>query len=367
MKKAILKAMAAGVLVTAFASCTDDLSVSQGKFAGKADLIATLDDGAVNTRLGMLEVDGHNPWVEKKDAGWKWVFSKGDKVRVWSLKSQEFEVYNLIGGWDSPSGTFKKDEQSATLPGEYDRWAVTDAQFAYSLSPNANGEPVLTYTIPYKYTANSNEADGTENANVRTFPAPFWGPATVEGTDDEATIDVTLKALTAFLRIDMETLPEGTKYIVLTTHGFATRNGNNVQYDGFQLLEPDPNYTWTVGGSANHVKGINGTFNMNSLNAWYKTDETTGKVDTLGLVKDGNSESLTGTFNTVLKDGAALHVDEGLANEQDGDDWGMANISRLVTRDEMVVKIPENQEGGVFWLPIIAKHYKNLHVLAVVD
>lgn len=346
--------------MTALASCTDDLSVSQGKFAGKADLIATLDDGAVNTRLGMSEVEGHNPWAEKGRAGWKWVFTEGDKVRVWSLKSQEFEVYNLIDGWDSPSGKFKKDGASATLPAEYDRWAVTDAQFAYSLSPNANGEPVLTYTIPYQYTASTHSAGTNEDGNevdVRKFPAPFWGPATVEGTDDESTINVTMNALTAFLRIDMQTLPEGTKYIILTTHGSVMKDpagtGDNVE-EGFQLLTPDPDNTNMV----KDASGASVAFQDN-LTFWNNNAEE---------ITDGNSEALTGTFMTVLEDKqSALHKDEGLANEEEGDDWGMAGISRLVTRDEMIVKVPSVSTGGVFWIPIIANTYNNLHVIAATD
>ena len=361
MKKGIFKAMAAGVALTALTACSDDLSISQNKVGGKADLTATFVDSPVNTRLGMLEGAGDNPWASGRNAGWSWVFTEGDKVRVWSMQAMTYDVYSITGGYDSPQATFELQEKESSLPADKDWWAVTDAQFAYALSPNDAGEPVLTYTIPYKYTANSAPAQGTENADVRRLPAPFWGQAVL---DDDNTLDVGLKALTAFLRIEMNTLPAGTKYIVLTTHGVTTENENgDTSTDGFQLLEPDPNYDWTPQGTANHVKGVAGDFNLNKLASW--EDATTGNL--LGEVLDGNSEPLSGTFKAILKDKSSkLAVDEGLLNEKDGDDWGMGNISRLVTRDEIVISLGD-VEGGVFWIPVIAQHYNNLHVIAVVD
>lgn len=360
MKKGIFKAMAAGVALTALTACSDDLSISQNKFGKKADLTATFVDSPVNTRLGMLEKEGDNPWASGRNAGWSWVFTEGDKVRVWSMEAMTYNVYNITGGYDSPQATFAlAPGQVQQLPADKDWWAITDAQFAYALSPNDEGKPVLTYTIPYKYTATSTEAEGTENADVRRLPAPFWGQARL---DDDNTLDVGLNALTAFLRIEMNTLPAGTKYIVLTTHGVTTRDeAGNVSTDGFQLLEPDPNYEWTPQGTENHVKGVTGPFNLNSLASW----ENSG--DLLGLVDDGNSEPLSGTFNAILENKQSkLAVDEGLLNEEDGDDWGMGNISRLVTRDEIVISLGD-LEGGVFWIPVIAQHYNNLHVIAVVD
>ena len=358
MKKVFFKAMAVGVLMTALASCSDDLNVDQPKLAGKADLTATFEAAAVNTRLGMLEVEGHNPWAEGKQAGWSWVFTEGDKVRVWSMEAMTYDVYNITGGYDTPTATFElADPAVQNLDEGKDWWAVTDAQFAYSLSPNDDGTPVLTYTIPYQYTANSFEAQNTEDADVRRLPAPFWGQAVLA---DDGTLDVGLKALTAFLRIEMNTLPAGTKYIVLTTHGVATQDGENdpVEYDGFQLVEPDPNQNWIVGGTQNKIKGSNDAFDLNKLSSWLVNGEEIGKVI------DGNSEPLTGTFNTTLVDKSSkLGVDAGL----EGNDYDMAGIPRLVTRDEMVVKVPEGQDGGIFWIPIIAQHYNNLHVLAVVD
>lgn len=359
MNKKFLKLMAVTAALTGLASCSDDLGLTKSGVQ-KGDLTATFEESYEGTtRLGMLEKDGNNPWAAGNAAGWGWVFTTGDKVRVWSLEAMTYEVYNLTGGVDTPNGVFQKDAASKTLEAGKERWAITDAQFAYALSPNDEGTPVLTYTIPYQYYANSHESTTATTENVRQFPAPFWGQASL---DADGKIDVSFRALTAFLRIEMATLPDDAKYIVLTTHGDATTDdgGATINYDGFQLVSPDPTQPWTA-ATDKKVKLADGTLKdySDDLTFWNTTD--------IPAVTAGTSEALSGTFNTTLVDSkSALDVDNGL----DGAEYDMAGISRLVTRDEMIIDVQKYKAAnpdGVFWIPIIAQHYNELYVMAVTE
>lgn len=369
MKKSIFKLMSAAVALSTLASCSDDLGFGNSPILSNADMVATLttdDDGFNPTRMGMLEVEGDNPWASKSAAGWKWVFTDGDKVRVFTMESMMYQKYQLIAGANTDEGQFEISANQPDLPEDAQKYAITDAQFAYGVSPMENGTPRLTYTIPYKYKATTYDADPvvkgdeTFNANVQKLPAPFWGVAATEDAQgsDGKILRTVLNPLTAFLRINTETLPEGTKYIVLTTHGSVISGapgatGNT--YDGFQLLTPDAD-------DATKVKVTEGTSTTSkaytdNLTFW---DENATK-DNGGKITDGNSEPISGTFNALLVDKtSALGKDAGINVE--GEELEKDGISRLVTRDEIVIEIGD---ANVFWIPIIAQHYNNLHVLAV--
>ena len=357
MKKNFLKLMAVTAALTGLASCADDFGLGQTAVQGKADLTATFESYDNATRLGMLEKDGDNPWASGDAAGWGWVFTTGDKVRVWSLEAMTYEVYNLTGGMDTPNGVFEKDEASKTLEAGKDRWAITDAQFAYALSPNDEGTPVLTYTIPYQYYANSHASSSDEN--VRQFPAPFWGQAKLA---DDGSLNVGFRALTAFLRIEMATLPDEAKYIVLTTHGDATTTdgGTTIDYDGFQLVQPDPSKAW-LGDGTDKVKLADGSL------VTFEDKLTFWDPARIKPTIDGTSEALSGTFNTTLVDkDSKLGVDQGLS----GAEYAMAGISRLVNRDEIIIDVQQFKDDnpdGVFWIPVIAQHYNQLYVMAVTE
>ena len=366
MKKSIFKLMSAAVALSTLASCSDDLGFGNSPILSNADMVATLttdDDGFNPTRMGMLEVEGDNPWASKSAAGWKWVFTDGDKVRVFTMESMMYQKYQLIAGANTDEGQFEISANQPDLPEDAQKYAITDAQFAYGVSPMENGTPRLTYTIPYKYKATTYDAedvvkgDQTFNANVQKLPAPFWGVAATEDAQGSAgkILRTVLNPLTAFLRINTETLPEGTKYIVLTTHGSVMKDvpgATGLTYDGFQLLTPDAD-------DATKVKTVDPTTGApttttfsDDLNFW---DTNATKIT------DGNSEPISGTFNALLVDKtSALGKDAGI--KEDGEETDENGISRLVTRDEIVIEIGDAE---VFWIPIIAQHYNNLHVLAV--
>lgn len=353
--------MSAAVVLAAMTSCSDDLSIGNKTISSKADLVATLtgDDEAV-TRLGMLEVEGHNAWDEKSASGWKWVFTENDKVRVFTMQSMLYQSYELVAGENTAEGEFAIESNQPELPEGMQKYAITDAQFAYGVSPMPNGTPRLTYSIPYKYKAQT-YATGTEGTDVQKLPAPFWGTAVTEDAEGEngKILRSNLWALTSFLRINMETLPDNAKYIVLTTHGSVMQGDNGNVEDGFQLLTPNPN-------DPTQVKKQDGTF-VPFVKGGTNDNLTFWDENAKGIT-GGNSEPLSGTFNALLVDKySKLVPDNGADGFDEEADEIFGGISRLTTRDEIVIDVTTLDNNGVFWIPIITQHYNNLHVLAVTE
>lgn len=343
MKKGIIKLMTLAAVSTAMVACTDDLTVNSGAgFSSDADLVGTLEDNRPNfTRMGMLE-KGIAPYEDLDNAEWGLVWTLGDEVRVFTLDQLKYNYYKLKDeSANQPKGEFDVKSAASKLEGDK-KFAITDAQFVYGVSATSDGEARLTYTIPYRWTATSIDSDEDGKTDVRKFPAPYWGRAEEEG----GTIKVSFSAMTAFLRVELDKLPAGTKKIVLTTHGnpytIQDHDNTDAEYtaaaDGFQLTD-DPAILTAV----NDKSETNYTWKDVPVN-------TTGA-----------NEPLSGTFNTLLKTGATLGVDEGIA--ETGLEDGTELFSRLVTRDEIIVDITATTPK-VFYVPVIAQDYKNLHVIA---
>ena len=334
--KGIFKLMTAVAVSTAMVACTDDLGIdSKATFQSDADLVGTLvDNRPTATRLGM-KVLGTAPWEGESD--WGLVWTSGDEVRVFTLDQLKYNYYKLKdGSANQPKGEFDVLSAASALTGDK-KYAVTDAQFVYGVSATSDGEARLTYTIPYRWTATSIDSDEDGVVDVRKFPAPYWGRA--EETSD-GKINVSFSAMTAFLRVELDKLPAGTTKIVLTTHGnpytIKDKDDNNTEYtaeaDGFQLTDDPAILAAVTGGTETNY-------------TWKDVAKNTS----------GANEALSGTFNTLLKAGATLAVDEG--NEDVG------GLSRLVTRDEIIITLDANTPK-VFYVPVIAQEYKNLHVIA---
>ena len=332
--KGIFKLMTAVAVSTAMVACTDDLGIdSKATFQSDADLVGTLvDNRPTATRMGMKEL-GTAPWEGESD--WGLVWTSGDEVRVFTLDQLKYNYYKLKdGSANQPKGEFDVLSAASALTGDK-KYAVTDAQFVYGVSATSDGEARLTYTIPYRWTATSIDSDEDGVVDVRKFPAPYWGRA--EETSD-GKINVSFSAMTAFLRVELDKLPAGTTKIVLTTHGnpytIKDKDDNNTEYtaeaDGFQLTDDPAILAAVTGGTETNY-------------TWKDVAKNTS----------GANEALSGTFNTLLKAGAT--VDEG--NEDVG------GLSRLVTRDEIIITLDANTPK-VFYVPVIAQEYKNLHVIA---
>lgn len=340
--KGIFKFMTAAAVSTAMVACTDDLITnSNGDFQSDADLVGTLNDARpVFTRMGMSEI-GTAPWEEGAST-WGLVWTKGDQVRVFTLDQLKYNYYALKdASANQPKGEF--DIKSGTKLEGDKKFAITDAQFVYGVSATSDGEARLTYTIPYRWTAQSIDSDEDGVTDVRKFPAPYWGRA--EETSD-GKINVGFSAMTAFLRIELDKLPAGTKKIVLTTHG-----------NPYKVMDKDATNTeYTVGAD-----GFQVTDDATILAAVNNGTETNYTWSTVDPITSGANEPLSGTFNTLLKAGATLAPDNGI-NEEGLED-GTELFSRLTTRDEIIVDITATTPK-VFYVPVIAQDYKNLHVIA---
>ena len=362
--------MSAAIVATALASCTDDLGFNSNKQA-KADLTATIEDAFPVTRMGMIE-KGTAPYEATADnpSTWGLGWTTGDEIRVFTVKQLAYNYYELADGANTLEATFalkKANLNAAENVGE-NLYAVTDAQFVYGVSATADRDARLTYTIPYRWKATSTKsADG---ADVRKFPAPYWGIAIPDNFEAEGTdMTVSTKALTAFVRVDMSSLPAKTKYIVFTTHGNAlnikNENGDIVK-DGFMLAAPKAD------GSDPQ--------DFEDTHTWWEKKEN-GEYTNAQFITDGKSEPISGTFNAILDPtdfkNTWLKADPGLDLDDVQDEYSMYGgnaLSRLVTRDEIIIELTPNTPA-VFYVPIIVRgggaktaddglRYENLHVIA---
>ncbi len=313
--KLISKFLTVAAFTTALASCTDDLSLNTGKFEG--DMRATLE-----------ALDDDVTRLAAKDNGKPYgceglVFASSDVIRVFTLDKLSQDIYKLKSGAGTKEAEFERT-QSTGLTGQ--KYAITEAQMVYGISAAEDEDgtlkPRLTMTLPKEF------EPGTIDGNQK-FPVPYWGKAEVaEG--ENAKIDASLKGLTAFLRVQTDELPAGTKAIVLTTHG--TAQYNLATPDGFMLAKPDAPIEDT-------------------REWWYKSHkEGENEVyDNAEQILGGYSEALTGTLNCFLEDGAELQID-----------------ARLVNHDEMIVNLPSTK-NQIFYIPIVCGTYKNLHVIAATN
>ena len=122
-------------------------------------------------------------------------------------------------------------------------FALTSIDRIYSFSATVKGEAKVSVTIPQQY--DIAEVGAPEGGS--RMPVPYWGAVNF---GEDGKLETTFQGMTALLKIDAATLPEGTTAVVLTTK----RDG----YLGADELEP------------------------------------------------GQGEPLSGTFDTELKEGASV-------------------------------------------------------------
>lgn len=311
-----LKLMTAALAMTALASCTDDLTVngSQKGLYGKDDLVATLQFNETRTRFAVQEESD-----KVKGGNKQLVWSDNDQIRVFTLDKLSQDLYEIKTGAGTGDAVFQRIADSG-LTGE--KYAITEATSIYGISAtNVDGQdlPLLTVTLPGEYTV------GEDAAGNKNFPVPYWGKATVTGTDEDTYINASFTGLAAFLRVSAKELPAGTRAIVLTTHG--DRTGNNPK-EGFQL-----GATMPTEDSQDNTSG---------WGDYTKFPVTTG----------GKSEAISGTLNCVLDP------------SKDRNDVFLKVDDRLVKSDTLRVNLTDD-EDQIFYIPIVVGTYENLHVLAV--
>lgn len=329
-----LKLMTAAMSLVALASCTDDLNVngSQNGVYGKDDFVATLQLDEAYTRFAMQEESD-----KVKGGSKKVVWSDQDQIRVFTLDKLSQDLYEIKSGAGEATAVFQRIADSG-LTGE--KYAITEATSIYGISATrVDGVdlPLLTVTLPGEYTV------GDDGQGNKLFPVPYWGKVTsMSGTDANTNISASFTGLAAFLRVGLDELPDGTRAIVLTTHG--DRTGNHPT-EGFQISPDFPR----AGTVKKDVQEEGGTGYWADHNAF---PVTTG----------GKSEAISGTLNAVLDP------------SKERNDVFLSVDDRLVKSDTLRVNLVDDAgnyiydpatENQVFYIPIVVGTYENLHVLAV--
>lgn len=174
-------------------------------------------------------------------AGEGW--DKNDKVSVYSLKSVFYNTYELTSGAGTANAVFTRNAGEENFEEGGTIYALTSTDYIYSFSATVNGGAKVSVTIPQQY--NITEVGAPEGGS--RMPVPYWGIVTF---GEDGKLETTFRGMTALLKIDTTTLPEGTYAVVLTT--------NKNSYLGADALEP------------------------------------------------GDGEPLSGTFDTELKEGATV-------------------------------------------------------------
>ena len=174
-------------------------------------------------------------------AGEGW--NENDKVAVYSLKSVFYNTYELTSGAGTASAVFTRNTGEENYEDGGAIFALTSIDRIYSFSATVKGDAKVSVTIPQQY--DIAEVGAPEGGS--RMPVPYWGAVNF---GEDGKLETTFQGMTALLKIDAATLPEGTTAVVLTTK----RDG----YLGADELEP------------------------------------------------GQGEPLSGTFDTELKEGASV-------------------------------------------------------------
>lgn len=215
-------------------------------------------------------------------------WSTGDDIRIYTLQSMSYNSYLLSEGGGSPVATFTRIGGTEDYDDDGTLYAVTSSKYVYGLSATADGQARLTVDIPSRY--DITDAGGMEGCTRLT--TPYWGEATF---NSDGNLDCPFSGLTAMLKIETTSLPAGTRAVVLTTHNYTDLDG----------------------------KALDG----------------------------GDDKPLSGTFDAVLRKGAALEPNPIFYSY----DTLRVNLGRE----------DEREEYKSLYLPVIAGQYANLHVIAV--
>jgi hypothetical protein len=148
-------------------------------------------------------------------------WSEGDSLAVYTLASTSFYRYTLAGSPGSVTSTFNRQPSTVTFRDGADCYALTATQNIYSVSATESSHMKLSYKLPAEYDARQLSSEsGSFLMNV-----PSWGFLTF---DDNGRPSTTLKALTAFLSVDLSKVPEDTRSILVTTHNSIRLNDVDV-------------------------------------------------------------------------------------------------------------------------------------------
>ena len=152
-------------------------------------------------------------------AGATW--REGDSLTVYTPASTSRYRYLLAGGTGTNTGTFNCQPSSSTFDAEAQCYALTATHNIYSLSSTEGSHMKLAYNLPDVYAAG--QLSPTSGSFLMNIPA--WGKLTFDSNGRPST---TLNTLTAFLSVDLSTIPDDTRYLLITTHNNILLNGVSI-------------------------------------------------------------------------------------------------------------------------------------------
>lgn len=260
------------------------------------------DDGQLSSALDKIPIDSKTVAPQKSEvhqaapnaAVLKGFFaadncgwSEGDSIWTYTLQSLNHNSYRLSSGVGDGSALFTRTAGSDDYQDGNTVYAITSCKYLYGLSATFDDKVQISVTIPRTY--HIDDVGASEGCS--RMPAPYWGIASF-GSD--GSLEATFSGLTSLLKIDSSILPIGTKAVVLTTHYFTDLIGE-------------------------------------------------------GKPVDGDGEPLSGTFDTVLEEGAKL-----------------AANPIFYSFDTLRVNLGDNAKAYKdLYIPVVAGSYTALNVIAV--
>lgn len=202
--------LVAGMSVTLLSNCSKeaDLPSQQKKEAVITNTVAGQEATVLTSNKDASVLIG--TFSNSEVDGW----SKGDSICIYTLQSMRHNSYLLTNGEGSPTAAFKRCSGTDDYANVGTLYAVTSCKYLYGLSATVDGQALLTVDIPSSY--DIAEVGAVEECSRLT--APYWGEATF-GADGN--LKCAFSGLTAMLKIDIGSLPVGTRAVVLTTHRYT--------------------------------------------------------------------------------------------------------------------------------------------------
>ena len=216
---------------------------------------------------------------------------EGDSVCIYTLNSLMYNTYILKEGIGTAHAVFTRSDGTDNYDNAETLYALTSYSRIYGLKATNDDNAQVSVTIPNPY--NISEVGAPEGSSRR--PVPYWGTA-IFGSNGK--LEANFRGMTALLKIDITKLPENTYAVVLTTH-----------------------YSGTVGDQP---------------------------------LDGGDRKPLSGTFDTILKEGAKL------ASKPIFNSFDTLRVNLDKDSDTQY-----EQEYRYIFIPVLAATYANLHVIAV--
>ena len=152
-------------------------------------------------------------------------WAEGDDISIYTLQSMKHNGYLLSSGVGSATASFPRIEGTDNYEGGETLYAITSCKYLYGISSTVDGRAQLSITIPRDYALD--EVGAPEGSS--RMPVPFWGIASFGSSGN---LEASFSGLTALLRISLADLPAGTRAVVLTSHTYTDLIGEGKPEDG---------------------------------------------------------------------------------------------------------------------------------------